>query len=326
MNVLVTGASGFIGGALLDELVKLENIRIFAIFHKNLPRYKDTYCNKVEWIRCNLVEDEFQFSGKQIDLVYHLAAVSPDGVNNKQINYKLHNEDVTLRLARSAKSHNISRFMYVSSIAACEYSRQRVVDENNGVPKSRYGESKKNAEDLLLKLHDQNFLVTIIRPVGILGPYHKGSLFELAKTLKKKKFFFIGSTNKKLNFIFLQDFIFDLVSLTWCSNAYGEIFISSDDSMTTKDLVDIIMSELSCKYSIIRIPTFFGIIIGVVADMISSSLRINLPISTRRVLAMTRNIEYSSAKINKFIPGRCNIGIKNGIVLILKSYVAEKWV
>ena len=104
MNVLVTGASGFVGQALLTRL-EMAGHRVSAITRSAIRDIN----GKTNW-RAHL-------SG--IDAIVHLAArvhVMQDTADDPLSLYRTVNTEGTIRLAKTAREVNVRRFVFVSSI------------------------------------------------------------------------------------------------------------------------------------------------------------------------------------------------------------------
>jgi dihydroflavonol-4-reductase len=177
MRALVTGASGFIGSTLVEELNR-QGIEACALMRRtSSPAHLEglRYC-RVEGDLAD--EASLRAAVEGMDYVFHLAGV----VAGPSRDYYLeHNARGTARLARAAAdaqrsgAARIRRFVLVSSLAAGgpAKSREPRRETHPDEPVSAYGVSKLEGERELLKYRDI-FPVSIIRPPMVYGPRDKG--------------------------------------------------------------------------------------------------------------------------------------------------------
>lgn len=112
--ILVTGASGFLGNYLLQELVK-EDVPIRALYHTRKPAYDH---HLVSWVCCDLL-DVFAVEEVMQDVqeIYHCAAIVSFDKNDKQKVIE-RNVTATAHVVNEALLHPIKKMVHVSSIAA----------------------------------------------------------------------------------------------------------------------------------------------------------------------------------------------------------------
>ena len=191
-NVLVTGGSGFIGSHVVDFLVKKKyNVTTFDL---SPPIRKN-----VKFIRGNILDKNcLQFALKNIDFVFHLAAVSDinkvRGIPVKTINTNILG---TTYLLEASRNKNIKRFIFASSV----YSF--------GAAGNLYTTSKISSE-LLIKnyrlLFGQNF--TILRYSTAYGPRSREvdavSIF-VERALKNLDIVIFGDGQQKRNYLHVED-------------------------------------------------------------------------------------------------------------------------
>lgn len=320
MKYLVTGASGFVGRHLLEHLLLDAEAEIVGIYNQTRPADEVTHGN-ISWVKRDIVTDELDSILEGVDVVIHLAALSSI-LDTPEVyeQLKLVNVTGTARLAAAASKMGVPRFIFVSSIAAGEFAEGTVVTETNGVAASNYGKSKKEAEDLLLAMHGGGFNVTILRPTALFGEYHRGSVYELVRLVKKNKFVLIGDGSNKTNFFYIKDFVHDIVSVIPRPDTYGEVFISADEPCELRKLVGIIKSSTGTNRATLSIPLWMGAGLGLVADLVTKFTGKNLPISSRRVRAMTRDISYSAAKLRTVLGTKPVHGLPRGLESTIKWY------
>lgn len=320
-NILVTGASGFVGTALLDQLViEAKFNKLFALHRNTLHEdMKSHFDSRVSWLKADITTDNLSQAVEGIDTVYHLAAYSSTGESSREreLMEKI-NVFGTERLAIACKKAGVRHFIFISSIAACETCRQSavtqmIVDESNGYPISSYGKSKKMAEDILLKMAGNEFEVTIFRPTALFGENHLGSIYELVRTINRGRFVMFGKGDNHCNFYYIKDFIEVLVAAKNNEQCHGELFIASGNRHKLKELVSCINSALGRKQSTLRIPFILGYWIATCCDLVTKLTGKALPLSKRRLNAMTRDVIYSNDKLSRKLKVTSSIGVFDGI-------------
>ena len=169
MNILVTGASGFIGRNLLPMLTKRgAGDTVFAVV-RSIP--KEVFPN-VKWITADLGEVEWTkcLPDDQFDTVIHLAQSKhyrdfPSRVDDIfKVNVK-----ATVELAEWALRHGVSRFLFASTGNVYGFRNSVHREEDRCDPETMYGASKLSAE-ILLKPFSEFMDVMVLRLFGVYGP------------------------------------------------------------------------------------------------------------------------------------------------------------
>ncbi len=145
MTIAVTGATGFVGQALLDRALET-GLTVKALTRRDqLPR------DGVEWVSGDLESAEaLRALMRGAEAVIHVA-----GVVNDAARFESGNVLGTLNVIEAAKAEGVQRFIHVSSLSAREPDL------------SAYGVSKARAEKLIMA---SGLEWTIVRPPGIYGP------------------------------------------------------------------------------------------------------------------------------------------------------------
>jgi UDP-glucose 4-epimerase len=160
LPVLVSGATGFVGQTLLRHLHQAAlpvHVLSRPAHDLLLPASLGSAC-------------------EGIDTVFHLAAYAH--VNHAQTRH-LYAVNVagTQHLLNAAVSAGVRHFVYISSILA---------DPAYDQPRTAYGDSKWQAEQVLVDAHAQGKIaVSIVRPVNVYGAGMKGNLMTLLRLIRK---------------------------------------------------------------------------------------------------------------------------------------------
>lgn len=155
MNCLVTGASGFIGNALVNRLCN-EHHKVIGLIHHHIPSEKHP---NVTYITDDIVHpgDALKQSCKNVDVVFHCAAYVKD-YGPKKWFYEINVEGTKNLLDLCNQS--INRFIYLSHIPY-----EKVTASNY------YNKTKTIAESMVIQHYKNNgFPATIIRPGNVYGP------------------------------------------------------------------------------------------------------------------------------------------------------------
>lgn len=170
MKTLVTGATGFIGSALVKKLLSQGySVRALVLPKENSDWLKNA---GVEVVYGDLTERN-TITGicKNIDVVYHCAARVTDWGTKKQFYRAIYH--ATHNLLEESKG-NIQRFVYLSSIAALGLGKhlkgKKETDppQKSGIP---YNDAKADTEIMVRQYHEKKeFACTIVRPANVTGP------------------------------------------------------------------------------------------------------------------------------------------------------------
>jgi sterol-4alpha-carboxylate 3-dehydrogenase (decarboxylating) len=190
LNILVTGGSGFLGKAIVRELldptspIRPEKIRIFDIADPKM----DGVDPRIEYFRGD-VRDRKSLSEatKGMDFVIHSAAIIDWGTITEEEIYAV-NTGGTQNVVDACKENGVRYLVYTSSLDAVYSGKPLVnVDESEPYPekhRTSYCRSKALSEQIIIKETGDNLKTVSLRPSDIYGeadPYHIASLVNMAK-------------------------------------------------------------------------------------------------------------------------------------------------
>jgi nucleoside-diphosphate-sugar epimerase len=236
--IFVTGASGFIGAALCEELFKLNTPVVTA----------SRTCDSAERIVVGDVNGGPNWVAelRRCDTVVHLAArvhVMNDAAQDPLYEYRLINVQGTLNLARQAAAAGVRRFVFVSSIKVNGESTEVgrcFTEDDMPAPQDPYGISKMEAEQGLRQLAVETGLeVIIIRPPLVYGPGAKGNFATLLQQVVQRGWPLpLGAVHNRRSLVALHNLVHFIILCTTHPQASNQIFMVSDGhDLSTAELV-----------------------------------------------------------------------------------------
>lgn len=251
MKILVTGASGFVGRYLVNDLSKTDEV-IACVREKSslLP-------SSVQQI----VDNNFFDIAipKDTDVIVHLAGIAHNK-NNSVDEFKKINVDGTLELARKALQTNVKQFIFISSIGVNGNSTygKAFTEQDIPNPTNDYTKSKYEAEKALAKLFENTHIdLVIIRPPLIYAHDAPGNFASLLKLIYMGLPLPFGCTNNKRSFISIHnlvDFIHHCINYP---SSINETFVIADnEKISTKQLVASISKGMGKTNLLLPLPTY----------------------------------------------------------------------
>jgi len=251
-RVLVTGASGLIGQAVVGVLANYGHDVIALYREKELPASLQNICLDVikgDICEKNLSNNLFH----DVDVVCHLAAYIPANHNNIDDAEKCYqtNALATINLATRAVAHKVSRFIYISTGNMYTFS-QRIAVESDAVFPSAvaapYFVSKLAGEIYTSFICQSSTMTCVILRIGT--PYGPGEPKNKLIPSFLRQAIFGNELNvyhgglPKYNFVYVDDIAL-CVEKALSKGEAGIYNVSSGESTTLKELVDTIASIFS---------------------------------------------------------------------------------
>lgn len=231
-SILITGKNSYIGSR----------------FEEWLAKYPDKY--KVDAI--SLRDESWKEKDfSEYDVVYHVAGIAhrKETKENRELYYSV-NRDLAYKVAKKSKDDGVKQFIFLSTMSV--YGLESgVIDEHTPLkPKSNYGKSKLQAEELIKPLEDDSFKIAILRPPMVYGKGCKGNYPRLANLAKITPIF--PDVDNKRSMIYIDN-LSEFVRLL-IDNSFGGLFLPQNkEYVKTSEMVKLIAEAHGKEIIMIKI-------------------------------------------------------------------------
>ncbi len=327
-KLLVTGAAGFIGGALFKRLVEygLDVTGTVLYSEEKQALLEEGY--KVEIL--DLASDEsWTDLLNGIDIVFNIAAMFQEVELGEAMYFKV-NVDGTLKLIKEANQTGVERFVHCSTVGVHGHVKEIPCTEKSPYnPMDEYHRSKLDGELAVLEyarsLPEDGMIVTVNRPAMAYGP---GDLrmMKLFKAIADGKFMMIGSgeTLAHLGYIDDQTDSFLLGAIRPREDVHLEEFnIASGSHISLNQLASYIAKAGGVKLSKIKIPLTPVWFAGLLCEIVCKPFGIKPPLFRRRVGFFSHNRSFDLSKARKLLGYDPKMGEEQGIKITLDWYKSQ---
>lgn len=253
-KIFITGANGFVGKPLCDELQKRGKNVVAGVRQAqraNEISYGD-FSEQNNWL--DILEN--------IEVVIHLAArvhVMNEKDTDPLAAFMKMNCEATIKMAKSAKAAGVKRFIFISSI---KVNGERTLAapfsaDDTPAPEDAYGISKAEAEKKLMELHETGkFEVVILRPPLIYGPGVKANFKNLMYLVERDLPIPFGRIDfNKRSLVSVYNLIDLIILCIDHPQAGGNIFlVSDDDDLSLKELILLMGKVLNKTPHLLPVP------------------------------------------------------------------------
>lgn len=262
MKVLVTGATGFVGRAFIEEAIRRQwQVRATLRQEAGLPGSCE---------RCITGEigpgTDWSEALKGCDTVVHLAArvhVMQESAADPLAIFRSINTETTLNLARQAADAGIRRFVFVSTIKVNGEGRSTSYSETDAVaPQDAYAISKWEAEQGLREIAARTGMeVVILRPPLVYGVGVKANFLRLMQIVDKGWPLPFGSISNRRSLIYLGNLVnATAMCLTHPAAANKTFLVSDGEKVSTPDLILRLAAALGRPARLVAVPpTLLGL-------------------------------------------------------------------
>lgn len=267
-KLLITGATGFIGGFLVDMAVK-QNFDVYVSVRKNSDLSQIKHL-PIKYITLDFTSIE---NMKEV-----LAEIKPAYIINNagltkaktQQELDTVNADYAANFAIAAIQSlpNLKKYVYISSLAsygpADSKGEDIVADHQTPQPVTMYGKSKLKAESMLKEI--QNLPYIILRPTAVYGPRER-DLYTVFKMVKSGLALYSGNGQQKLTFVYIDDLVQLILAVCKTKEAKKCYFVSDGNVYNSIVLNEYIASSLSKKTVKFGLPLPLLTVIAYVSEL-----------------------------------------------------------
>ncbi len=261
MKVLVTGASGFIGGHLVPRLVDAGH-SVVVTGRKASTLEPFDHLSHVEKAMVPDVgpETDWRTVLRNVDTVVHLAArahVLREAEGDALAAFRRVNTHGSENLARQAALSGVKRFIFLSSIGVHGNRSDSPLRETDELaPATAYALSKREAEQLLgACLTGTDTGLTVIRPPLVYGPGAPGNFATLVRAVDKGWPLPLAGIDNRRSLISVDNLVDFIALCITRREAEGETFLVSDgEDISTPALVKLLGEALGRPARLVAVP------------------------------------------------------------------------
>jgi len=235
MRIFITGASGFIGGAIARSLKDNHQVFAMARSEESVKKIKNLGITPIISDLNSIITEHLS----NCDIVIHCAGYAEEWGSEKQ--FYQSNVEGTRNLLTAAKASDIKRFIFIGTEAAL-FHGQDMLEVTETYPYALnspypYSRTKAQGEYLVLKANRPDFQTISLRPRMVWGPNDQSILPTLIKMIKQNKFLWIGNGKYQTSTTHIDNLV-HAVKLALDNGIGGEAyFIANDNTVSLREFL-----------------------------------------------------------------------------------------
>ena len=323
MLCFVTGATGFIGGRLVDALVEQgHKVRVLCRQPAGSPELHQA---GVELVQGDLGDRTgLEEAIKGAERVFHCAGLVGDWLTHDDA--RRINVVGTSDLLAACTATGVERVVHLSSLAVYGLGQHRGTDESAPLRYSgdAYMDSKIDAERMVRVAADRDGLAAVIvRPGFVYGPGDRRFLPKLLDALGRRRFAYVGDGSKLLNLSYVDDVAQAMLLAAVAPSAVGEAYNLTDGTKTSlRDFVECLCGHLGLPAPTKHIPPPVGWAAAFAVEGLARARRAKAAprLSRGRMRFLYYDQHYSGEKAQRELGYRPQFSYREGLPPTLAWY------
>jgi len=297
MKIAITGATGFLGKSLAEDLAK-KGHELFL--HARSEAKANTIKNLATKLVVSDICDESAIKElvEGADVVVHTVSNFRSASGSPE-SYTAINLNGTINTFERAKEAGVKRFVHISTIGVLGDIKECPASETTDFnPGDNYQKTKLEAEQYCRKQAEDESLamkLIVIRPCSLYGPGDMRML-KMFRMLKKGTFFVVGECEANFHAVYIDDLIAG-IELAIDDESNNEVFIMGGDKyISLKEYITTAAHAVGVKYPWIKIPFAPMYALSAVVEFACVPFGIEPPIFRRRVRFYRNNRAFDISK------------------------------
>ena len=318
MKIFITGASGFVGGAIARKLVKDHQILAMA---RSEESQKKVTALGAEAVSCDL----FSISKEHlegVDVIIHAAARAEEWGSFKQ--FYQPNVMGTQHMLSAAKAAEVKRFIYVGTEAAL-FKGQNMDNVDESYPYALdspfpYSKTKAMAEKRVLEANDASMETLSLRPRMVWGPNDESILPAILDMIEKNAFVWVQKGQALTSTTYIDNFTHAIELALTKGQAGNAYFISDEEVSTIKEFFTKLVATTGTEMPTKSLPGIFVRSAALLIDITWKALNIKTqpPLSRIAAAMMCSNCTLNITKAKTDLGYSPLFTVDEGL-LIMKS-------
>jgi dihydroflavonol-4-reductase len=325
MNILLTGATGFIGSNLLYRLTgDGHHVRCLVRSHSAIDKF--SHVSNIELFYGD-ISDQGSLTDicKGINIVIHAAGILGRW-NSTVADLRPVNANGIRNLAQEMLGSGVEYIIHLSAGGVTGPVTGGPADETYRCqPRTPYEITKCEGEKNALSLYENYELpLVIVRPTFTYGPGdpHKLPLF---RTVKKGRFFFVGSGQSTNHPVYIDDLVSGIMLLLEKRPMGEKFIIGGTRPVSKKELIHTIAQELGATANFLHAPRWLASLGAFGMVSLAKVLNFDPILTPSRVSMLADNYGYSIAKARQDLGYLPQTDLQDGIRSTVESYTDLGW-
>lgn len=324
-EVLVTGAGGFVGGALVEALLA-RGVRVRAMV-RSLSRIGSLKGLPVELVTADLHDAEsLRRVVKGVRKVYHIASIFRQaGLPESEFHDA--NATGTTRLLDACIEAGVERVIHCSTVGVLGHIDHPPANEDAPFnPGDMYQRSKMEGEKIALSyFREGKMRGVVIRPAMIYGPGDERTL-KMFRMIAHRRFFFVGAGKALVHFVDVRDLAQAFILAMEKTDINGQVYIvGGRRALSLHEMVSIIASKLGVPPPRLHLPVRPMQMLGTLCEAVCTPLHLQPPIFRRRVDFYTKNRAFDCTRARQELGYEPAQSVEDEIQDIIADYRQRGW-
>lgn len=301
MKVLVTGATGFTGAALVRRLLARGHLVVGLDVGDGGDRLASLAALGAD-IRLGSVVDAALVDRlvRGCDRVYHLAAAFRQ-VNLPRREYRQVNVEGTRNVLAAAARHGVERVLYCSTCGVHGDIERPPAGEDAPIrPADLYQQTKWEGEEVAQEFVRRGSWVTIVRPAAIYGPGDRERFAMLYRRVAGGRFVMLGKGTTQYHPVYIDDLVAGMELAMETAAARGRAYLLADEnSVSLRELVVRIAEALGRSVRIVTAPFWPVYAAAALCEAVYLPLPAEPPLFRRRVDWFRQNRSFDIGRARR---------------------------